>query len=144
MAKNIEEVNAETGEAKERKVFKPSVYSTIDMNIPQNRIKLFNAHNSATSLKDIGETPFNIVGVMAEEGERSNSKNPCQNTYIFTDDGTVLFSQSNGIAKTINELVALIDGKFAENTTNGYVTARVKSSDIGGNRTYKNIELLDM
>lgn len=140
----VEEVNVETGEVNERKTFQPSVYSTIDLSLPINRIKVFNAHNSSISLKDVGETPFNIVGVMTEEGERANSKNPCQNTYIFTDDDTVLFSQSNGIAKTINELVAIVDGNFAENTTNGYVTARVKSRDIGGNRTYKNLELLDI
>lgn len=139
--------NAKTENSEDKKTavkrytFEPREYCTLNMDSMESKIKMFNAHNASLALNSIGEEPFNIVGVTAEHGERARSNNPCQNTYIFTDDGRVLFTQSNGIGKTINEIVDMIHGDFTS-AMNGYVTAQVSAVNISEGRTYKRLVLL--
>lgn len=123
--------------------FKPKKYITFDPLIPANRVRMFNARNSATSLKNLGDTPIDIVDVMTQIGVRARSGNPCQNTYIFTADGQVYFTQSNGLGKTINEVVDMVSGDFKTNTTNGYVKAQIKEMPLSGDRSYKQFQLLE-
>lgn len=146
--KNNENVIIEAVEAVEAvepagNVFKPKKYSTFDPHIPANRVRMFNARNSATSLKNLGDTPIDIVDVMAQIGVRARSGNPCQNTYIFAADGQVYFTQSNGLGKTINEVVDMVSGDFKTNTTNGYVKAQIKEMSLSGGRSYKQFQLLE-
>lgn len=123
--------------------FKPRKYVTFDPLIPANRVRMFNARNSATSLKNLGDTPIDIVDVMTQIGVRTRSGNPCQNTYIFTADGQVYFTQSNGLGKTINEVVDMVSGDFKTNTTNGYVKVQIKETPLSGGRSYKQFQLLE-
>lgn len=148
----IENVNPETGELTENTAtsnvtsnrFEPQQYITFEPHVPANRVRIFNARNSATSLKNLGDTPIDIVDVMTEIGMRTRLGNPCQNTYIFTADDQVYFTQSNGIGKTINELVDMVKGDFKTNTTNGYVKVQVKETSLSGNRSYKQFQLLEV
>lgn len=147
----IENVNPETGELTENTAtpnvtgnrFEPQQYITFEPHVPANRVRMFNARNSATSLKSLGDTPIDIVDVMTEIGVRTRSGNPCQNTYIFTADGQVYFTQSNGLGKTINELVDMVEGDFKTNTTNGYVKVQIKETSLSGDRSYKQFQLLE-
>lgn len=147
----IENVNTETGELAENAAtpnvtgngFEPQQYITFDQHIPANRVRMFNARNSATSLKNLGDTPIDIVDVMTQIGTRTRSGNPCQNTYIFAADGQVYFTQSNGLGKTINELVDMVEGDFKTNTTNGYVKVQIKETSLSGERSYKQFQLLE-
>lgn len=147
----IENVNPETGELTENTAtpnvtgnrFEPQQYITFEPHVPANRVRMFNARNSATSLKTLGDTPIDIVDVMTEIGVRTRSGNPCQNTYIFTADGQVYFTQSNGLGKTINELVDMVEGDFKTNTTNGYVKVQIKETSLSGDRSYKQFQLLE-
>lgn len=123
--------------------FEPKQIITFDPHVPANRVRMFNARNNATSLKSLGDTPINIVDVMTQVGVRTRSGNPCQNTYLFTDDGNVYFTQSNGIAKTVNELVDMVEGNFKDNTTNGYVKVQMKEVELSGDRSYKQFALLE-
>lgn len=149
--KNNENVNTETGELTENattssvtgKGFEPQQYSTFDLHIPANRVRVFNARNNAMSLKNLGDTPIDIVDVMTQIGVRTRSGNPCQNTYIFAKDGQVYFTQSNGLGKTINELVDMVEGDFKANTTNGYVKVQIKETQLSGDRSYKQFQLLE-
>lgn len=147
----IENVNTETGELPENTAmpnvtgnrFEPQQYLTFDRRVPANRVRMFNARNSAMSLKNLGDTPIDIVDVMAQIGTRTRSGNPCQNTYIFAADGQVYFTQSNGLGKTINELVDMVGGDFKANTTNGYVKVQIKEMSLSGDRSYKQFQLLE-
>lgn len=149
--KNVENVNTETGELTENATtsnvtgngFEPQQYITFDPHIPANRVRMFNARNSATSLKNLGDTPIDIVDVMTQIGVRTRSGNPCQNTYIFSADGQVYFTQSNGLGKTINALVDMVEGDFKTNTTNGYVKVQIKEMSLSDNRSYKQFNLLE-
>lgn len=148
---NVENVNTETGELTENVTtsnvtgngFEPQQYITFDPHIPANRVRMFNARNSATSLKSLGDTPIDIVDVMTQIGVRTRSGNPCQNTYIFTADEQVYFTQSNGLGKTINELVDMVEGDFKTNTTNGHVKVQIKEILLSGDRSYKQFQLLE-
>lgn len=148
---NVENVNTETGELTENVTtpnvtgngFEPQQYITFDSHIPANRVRMFNARNSATSLKNLGDTPIDIVDVMTQIGVRTRSGKPCQNTYIFTVDGQVYFTQSNGLGKTINELVDMVEGDFKTNTTNGYVKVQIKETPLSEDRSYKQFQLLE-
>ena len=123
--------------------FKPKKYVTFDPQIPGNRVRMFSARNSATSLKNLGDTPIDIVDIMTQIGVRTRSGNPCQNTYIFTADGQLYFTQSNGLGKTINEIVDMVSGDFKANTTNGYVKVQIKETPLSGDRSYKMFQLLE-
>lgn len=144
-------VNTETGELPENGItssvtgngFEPQQYITFDRHIMANRVRMFNARNSATSLKNLGDTPIDIVDVMTQIGTRTRSGKPCQNTYIFAADGQVYFTQSNGLGKTINELVNMVGGDFKTNTTNGYVKVQIKETSLSGDRSYKQFQLLE-
>lgn len=148
----IENVNTETGELLEHAAmpnvtgnrFEPQQYLTFDRNVPANRVRMFNARNGATSLKNLGDTPIDIVDVMTQIGTRTRSGNPCQNTYIFAADGQVYFTQSNGLGKTINELVDMVGGDFKTNTTNGYVKVQIKETALSHDRSYKQFQLLEV
>lgn len=148
---NVENVNTETGELTENATtpsatgngFEPQQYITFDPHIPANRVRMFNARNNSMTLKNLGDTPIDIVDVMTQIGVRTRSGNPCQNTYIFTADGQVYFTQSNGLGKTINELVDMVEGDFKTNTTNGYVKVQIKETPISGDRSYKQFQLLE-
>lgn len=136
--KNNETIENVTGNR-----FEPQQYVTFEPHVPANRVRMFNARNIATSLKNLGDTPIDIVDVMTEIGVRNRSGNPCQNTYIFTADGQVYFTQSNGLGKTINELVDMVEGDFKTNTTNGYVKVQIKETSLSGGRSYKQFQLLE-
>lgn len=139
----VEPTENATASSVTRHGFKPKKYITFDPLIPANRVRMFNARNSATSLKNLGDTPIDIVDVMTQIGVRARSGNPCQNTYIFTADGQVYFTQSNGLGKTINEVVDMVSGDFKTNTTNGYVKAQINETPLSGGRSYKQFQLLE-
>lgn len=139
----VEPTENATASSVTRNDFKPKKYITFDPLISANRVRMFNARNSATSLKNLDDTPIDIVDVMTEIGVRARSGNPCQNTYIFTADGQVYFTQSNGLGKTINEVVDMVSGDFKTNTTNGYVKAQIKETPLSGDRSYKQFQLLE-
>lgn len=140
----VEPTENATASSVTRNDFKPKKYITFDPLIPANRVRMFNARNSATSLKNLGDTPIDIVDVMTQIGVRARSGNPCQNTYIFTADEQVYFTQSNGLGKTINEVVDMVSGDFKTNTTNGYVKAQIKETPLSGGRSYKQFQLLEV
>lgn len=139
----VEPTENATASSVTRNGFEPKKYITFDPLIPANRVRMFNARNSATSLKNLDDTPIDIVDVMTQIGARARSGNPCQNTYIFTADGQVYFTQSNGLGKTINEVVDMVSGDFKTNTTNGYVKAQIKETPLSGGRSYKQFQLLE-
>lgn len=123
--------------------FIPMEYSTLNTDTKEGKIAKINALNGAKSLANNAADPINVVNVMAIPSTRTQTGNACQNTYLFTDDGRILFSQSNGIAKTINEIMEVIDYDF-NNTSNGYITVKMEESELKGGQTYKQFMLIDL
>lgn len=121
------------------KRFNPAKYLTFPLETFADRMKLFNARNVATSLSKLtADSIINVTDVMAEPGVRARSNKECQNTYIFTDDGLVYFTQSDGIGDTINKLVEALDGTFG-NAPDNKVAIRIIEVPLSGDRTLKQI-----
>lgn len=126
-------------EITEAKRFTPAKYITFPLETFADRMKLFNARNVAVSLTKVSaDTVINVVDVMAEPGVRARSNKECQNTYIFTDDGTVYFTQSDGIGDTVNKLVEALEGSF-RNAPESKVAIRIVELPLSGDRTLKQI-----
>lgn len=125
------------------KRFNPDKYITFPLETFADRMKLFNARNVATSLSKVTtDTIINVVDVMAEPGVRARSNKECQNTYIFTDEGLVYFTQSDGIGDTINKLVEALGGTFS-NAPDSKVAIRVVELPLSGDRTLKQIMIAE-
>lgn len=122
--------------------FEPMEYVTFNTEALENRVKMFNARNNARSLTEIGNDPIQVEDVMSEIGVRSRSGLPCQNTYLFLTNGDIYLTQSNGIARTVNELVEMLNGDIKANSTNGFVEVQVQEAALSGDRTYKQLKLL--
>lgn len=122
--------------------FEPVEYVTFNTEALENRVKMFNARNNARSLTEIGNDPIQVEDVMSEIGVRSRSGLPCQNTYLFLTNGDIYLTQSNGIARSVNELVEMLNGDIKANSTNGFVEVQVQEAALSGDRTYKQLKLL--
>lgn len=143
----MSENTTETPQSREE--FEPMQYVTFPDSTLDARVKIFNAHRNAKSLASLADAEIEVVNVLAEVGKRARTNVPCQNTYLFTGDGEIYFTQSTGIADTINELMSMVNGDISGETSKGYIKVRVKEFDLGTDesgeaRTYKQLELLEI
>lgn len=80
---------------------------TVDISTLEGKLDVQNALNGADSLsKRMNETLI-LKNVVTTQGVRSVSGDVCTNTHLILADGTTLFSQSDGVARSIATLVAL-------------------------------------
>lgn len=87
---------------------------TVDITTNEGKLDVMNALNGSTSLSDHMDEPICIKNIVTTRGVRSRTGEECVNTYLILDDGTALFSQSDGVHRSVQTLVALftkvIDG----------------------------------
>lgn len=81
-------------------------FCTLAAESKRDKMIIAKAINNATSLKDV-DGVFVIVGIMTAPGIRTQSETPCTNTYLIREDGTALFSQSDGIARGVKTIRAI-------------------------------------
>lgn len=84
---------------------------TLDMATQEGKIQVARALNGSNPLKDrMGET-LHVKGIITTPGTRAVSGSECTNNYIVIeeDDGSdnVLFSQSDGVTRSLKVIVAL-------------------------------------
>lgn len=80
---------------------------TVDISTVQGKMDLMNALNGSTSLSEhIGEVLM-VKDIVTTSGTRSRTGETCTNTHLLLTDGTALFSQSDGVARSARVLVAL-------------------------------------
>lgn len=96
-----------------------------------------NAINASSSLADLGDTPFIVVDIITMPGVRAKTGEPCTQTYFILQDGTSLFTQADGIARSIVALMPVIE-KWLHNG----ITMRVRSQPTKSGNTVKTIELV--
>lgn len=93
----------------------PSGYiCTVDRTTREGIIKVANALSDAVSLKEIGDTHFNLVDVLTTPGVRSRTGEVCTNTYLIDSDDNMYMSQSDGIKRSAQQIVGLFNGDFGE------------------------------
>ena len=115
---------------------------TLDIDTIDGKIKLAEALNGAGTMKDkVGET-LRVVDIVTTPGKRSRDDSDCTNTYLILEDGTCLFSQSDGIAKSVQYLVGIFTdrstGKMMDLIDNG-VGFMIKSQVLPNDNTLKTI-----
>lgn len=107
MAENI--VKAEQAAIVEDTAFNiPQGYvCTLDMATDEGKKQVAKALNGSIPLKDQMNEVINLVGVITTPGTRAVSGSECTNNYLVAEDGTVYFSQSDGVTRSLKVIVAL-------------------------------------
>lgn len=113
---------------------------TVDNRTFEGKRAIINARNSAKSLNSYGEGKrLDVVGAYTAPGVRSQTGQPCTNVYLFTADGNTYFSQSEGINRSILDIVDMFPDMNAEN---GGIPVVVNSSALGGGKSIKSLQIL--
>ena len=80
---------------------------TLDMTTNESKVKVATALNGSEPLKNYVNKVIELVGIVTTPGTRSVSGNDCTNNYLILADGKVLFSQSDGVARSLKVITAL-------------------------------------
>ena len=80
---------------------------TLDTSNIEGKMQLAKALNGAITMKDKVGQVIAVTDVVTTSGTRARTGEECTNTYLICEDGTVYFSQSDGIARSVKVLVAL-------------------------------------
>lgn len=93
----------------------PSGYiCTVDRTTREGVIRVANALSDAASLANIEGDKFTLVDVLTTPGVRSRTGEACTNTYLIDVDGNVYMSQSDGIRRSVQQIVGLFNGDFGD------------------------------
>ena len=118
--------------------------NTLDAGTMEGKLATANALNSAVSLKDYTDTPLRIVDVIQTPGirkarDKSQVDTPCDNTYLIGADGTAYFSQSEGIARSVRNLLAI----FPDFNKPDGLTVVVESTEMANGNTIKSLSVIN-
>ena len=113
---------------------------TVDNRTFEGKRAIVNARNSAKSLNSYGEGKrLDVVGAYTAPAVRPQTGQPCTNVYLFTADGDTYFSQSEGINRSILDIVDMFPDMNAEN---GGIPVAVNSTALGGGKSIKSLQIL--
>ena len=113
---------------------------TVDNKTFEGKRAIVNARNSAKSLNSYGEGKrLDVTGVYTAPGVRPQTGQPCTNVYLFTADGNTYFSQSEGINRSILDIVDMFPDLNAEN---GGIPVVVNSIALVGGKSIKSLQIL--
>lgn len=115
---------------------------TLDVSTIQGKMQLATALNGAVSMKDKIGVALPVVNIVTTQGARARTGEECVNTYLVCEDGTVYFSQSDGIARSVKVLVALFTdpetGRFTNPVEQG-VGFMIKEQILANGNTLKTV-----
>lgn len=113
---------------------------TLDMTTQEGKIAVAKALNGSNPLKDQMDTVLHLRGVITTPGTRAVSGNPCTNNYMLVvddnDEEDVLFSQSDGVTRSLKVIVALWGDDMANGKT---VDVKCISQSLNNGNTLKTI-----
>lgn len=113
-----------------------------DTDTRAGKIKLFNALNSAESLSDSHVDRLTLQGLIVQSGNRldqvTGEITPAKFTTFITESGAY-FSQSDGIARSAENLIAAFGDDFASEP----LTIEFGTKQLQGGRTMKYFYLVN-
>lgn len=115
---------------------------TVDLSTIEGKLELANALNGAVSMRDMVGATLRVVNIVTTQGVRSRTGEECVNSYLICDDGTVYFSQSDGIARSLKVIVAILtDPQTLEfmNPIEMGVGLQVRETILGNGNTLKSL-----
>lgn len=117
--------------------------NTLPIDTVEGKIATINAYNAAVSLKDYVGVVLHICDVITMPGIRKarsldQMDMQCQNTYLIDTEGKAYFSQSDGVAKSINVIAAMMPD-FGKNSDLGYLPLACTETLLSNGNTLKQI-----
>jgi hypothetical protein len=109
---------------------------TLDRTSTEGKVAIAKALNGSEPLKDHMNEVLHLAGVITTPGVRAQSGAECTNNYLVLDDGTVLFSQSDGVTRSLKVIAALWGGDLHDGKT---VDVKCISMDLTNGNTLKTI-----
>lgn len=135
----------ETAIAKTNQQETASYINTIDLAAStENKVKVANAVNAAVSLNGHEGEVLHVSGVITMPGVRRGRNGApdteCTNVYLVCDTGEVFFTQSSGVARSVNFIVALFPDCDAGS---GYIPVICKEQQMPNGNSLKTLEIVD-
>ena len=109
---------------------------TLDRTSTEGKVAIAKALNGSEPLKDHMDEVLHLAGVITTPGVRAQSGANCTNNYLVLDDGTVLFSQSDGVTRSLKVIAALWGGDLHDGKT---VDVKCISQNLTNGNTLKTI-----
>lgn len=109
---------------------------TLDRTSTEGKVAIAKALNGSEPLKDHMNEVLHLAGVITTPGVRAQSGADCTNNYLVLDDGTVLFSQSDGVTRSLKVIAALWGGDLHDGKT---VDVKCISQNLTNGNTLKTI-----
>lgn len=109
---------------------------TLDRTSTEGKVAIAKALNGSEPLKDHMNEVLHLAGVITTPGVRAQSGANCTNNYLVLDDGTVLFSQSDGVTRSLKVIAALWGGDLHDGKT---VDVKCISQNLTNGNTLKTI-----
>lgn len=109
---------------------------TLDRTTDSGKVAIAKALNGSEPLKDHMNEVLHLAGVITTPGVRAQSGANCTNNYLVLDDGTVLFSQSDGVTRSLKVIAALWGGDLHDGKT---VDVKCISQNLTNGNTLKTI-----
>lgn len=124
--------------------------STLALDTTQNKNRALRALNSAESLATVivpDQDTFDVVDIFQTPGMRRSRIEgmddvPCRNTYFLLADGRALMTQSDGIARSCEMLLALYPD-CGRSTDKGCLTLAVHERKLSNGNTIKSVYPVD-
>lgn len=117
-------------------------FNTCDIETDEGKHTTINAINGAVSLKDYEGVALNICDCIVMPGVRKSRNGgedkPCKNVYLIDNEGKAYFSQSDGVAHSVQWIAALFPD-FGKDSEQGYVTLYLKSQELPNGNTLKTL-----
>lgn len=114
-------------------------WSTISVETYQDKLKITSMLNAAESLNGHEGEEFDLREVFFKPGVRrgrnGNPDQPCTDTYLLTGDGVVYFTKSEGVSRSVRNILMVIPDL---NAPEG-VRVKVDSIGLSNGNTYKQL-----
>jgi hypothetical protein len=126
------------------------VGSTLALDTTENKNRALRALNSAESLAAVivpDRDTMDVVDIFQTPGLRRSriegvDDTPCRNTYFLLADGRALMSQSDGIARSCDMLLAIYPD-CGRSTDKGCLTLAVHERKLSNGNTIKSVYPVD-
>ena len=120
--------------------------NTLPIETVEGKIATVNAYNAAVSLKDFVGVVLHVCDVITMPGVRKSRivgqpDMECQNTYLIDVDGKAYFSQSDGVARSINVIAAMMPD-FGKGSELGYLPLACTETQLANGNTLKQIVIV--
>lgn len=109
---------------------------TLDQTTTEGKVAIAKALNGSEPLKDHMNEVLHLAGVITTPGVRAQSGANCTNNYFVLEDGTVLFSQSDGVTRSLKVIAALWGGDLHDGKS---VDVKCISQNLNNGNTLKTI-----